>query len=91
MAERIPLSCSTLNINSLWDIITSGLNTSEGGKGKTTAEMQLTGTFLDAGWDFVDETINGIEDIWSILEGQDYPRLRWEQITIVKCEIHKNV
>jgi hypothetical protein len=41
--------------------------------------MQTTVTFLDVGWDFVDETINGIEDIWWILEGQDYPRLLWEQ------------
>jgi len=35
-------------------------------------------TFLDAGWDFVDETENGTEDIWWILEGRDYPRLAWE-------------
>jgi len=31
--------------------------------------------FLEAGWDLVDETANGTEDIWWILEGQDYPRL----------------
>jgi len=49
-----------------------------GGVGKTTAEMQTAGTFLNAGWDFVDETENGTEDIWRILEGQDYPRLWWE-------------
>jgi len=42
--------------------------------------MQTAGTFLDAGWDFVDETANGTEDIWWILEGQDYPRLWWELI-----------
>jgi hypothetical protein len=47
--------------------------------GKTTAEMQTTSTFLEAGWDFVDETVNGREDIWWILEGQDYPRLWWEE------------
>ena len=35
-------------------------------------------TFLDAGWDFIDEIENGTEDIWWILEGQDYPRLWWE-------------
>ena len=34
--------------------------------------------FLEAGWDLVDETANGTEDIWWILEGQDYPRLWWE-------------
>jgi len=61
-----------------WDIQTSGQATSFGGTGKTTAEMQTAGTFLDAGWDFVGETANGTEDIWWILEGKDYPRLWWE-------------
>ncbi|MFB0554604.1 MAG: GLUG motif-containing protein [Phycisphaerae bacterium] len=61
-----------------WDIQTSGQATSAGGTGKTTAEMQTASTFLEAGWDFVDETENGTEDIWWILEGQDYPRLWWE-------------
>jgi len=42
--------------------------------------MQDIGPFLEAGWDFVDETENGAEDIWWILEGQDYPRLWWELI-----------
>jgi hypothetical protein len=64
--------------NSVWDIITSGQLISAGGEGKTTAEMQTASTFLDAGWDFVDETVNGTQDIWWILEGQDYPRLWWE-------------
>lgn len=49
-----------------------------GGEGKTTTEMQTASTFLAAGWDFMDETDNGIDDIWWILEGQDYPRLWWE-------------
>jgi hypothetical protein len=51
-----------------------------GGKGKTTAEMQTKSTFTDAGWEFVGETANGTEDIWWILEGQDYPRLWWEKV-----------
>jgi len=61
-----------------WDIQTSGQTTSDGGIGKTTNEMQTAATFLDAGWDFVDETANGTEDIWWILEGKDYPKLWWE-------------
>jgi len=63
---------------SFWDIQTSGSAGSDGGTGKTTAEMQTASTFLDAGWDFIDENANGSEDIWWILEGQDYPRLWWE-------------
>ncbi len=49
-----------------------------GGTGKTTAEMQTAQTFLDAGWDFLGETGNGMEDIWWIDEGKDYPHLWWE-------------
>ncbi|OHB67790.1 MAG: hypothetical protein A2Y76_14505 [Planctomycetes bacterium RBG_13_60_9] len=64
--------------SSFWDIQTSGWTTGTGGTGKTTAEMQMAQTFLDAGWDFVDEVANGTEDIWWILEGKDYPRLWWE-------------
>jgi hypothetical protein len=63
---------------SFWDIQTSGQETSAGGMGKTTVEMQTASTFIDAGWDFVDETDNGTEDIWWIDEGQDYPKLWWE-------------
>jgi hypothetical protein len=61
-----------------WDIETSGLTTSIDGIGLTTADMQTASTFLEAGWDFVEETENGTDDIWWILEGQDYPRLWWE-------------
>jgi len=78
-------------ISCFWDIETSGLSRMCGiqgddasgcddSLGKKTTEMQTASTFLEAGWDFVDETENGTEDIWRILEGQDYPRLFWEQI-----------
>jgi hypothetical protein len=67
-------------VNCFWDIQTSSQATSSGVIGKTTAEMQMAETFLEAGWDFVDEIENGTEDIWWILEGQDYPRLWWELI-----------
>jgi hypothetical protein len=61
-----------------WDVETSGQSRSAGGTDLATAEMQTANTFLDAGWDFMDEIDNGTEDIWWILEGQDYPRLWWE-------------
>jgi len=66
-------------IFSFWDIETSDQATSDGGTGLTTGEMQTASTFLAAGWDFIDETENGMDDIWWILEGQDYPRLWWEE------------
>ena len=64
--------------SSFWDVESSGLSSSDGGIGLTTAEMQTASTYLDAGWDFIDETENGTDDIWWIDEGQDYPRLWWE-------------
>jgi len=48
--------------------------------GKSTGELQTINTFLNAGWDFADETANGTEDIWWIHDGRDYPRLWWERI-----------
>ncbi|MHC4194442.1 MAG: GLUG motif-containing protein [Planctomycetota bacterium] len=64
-------------IGSFWDKQTSGLTTSAGGTGKTTAEMQTEATFLSAGWDFEVETANGDESIWYI-RPNNYPRLCWE-------------
>ena len=66
--------------DSFWDTESSGLSISDGGVGRTTSRMQRESTFTNAGWDFVDETVNGTEDIWWILEDQDYPRLNWELI-----------
>lgn len=65
--------------DSFWDIQTSGKTTSAGGTGKNTSEMKDINTFLDAGWDFVEETTNGTDDIWKICDGANYPRLAWQQ------------
>jgi hypothetical protein len=51
---------------SFWDTETSGMATSFGGTGLTTAEMQTESTFT--GWDFV--------DVWYMLEGGSYPYLQ---------------
>lgn len=59
--------------SSFWDFETSDRVTSSGGTGLTTAEMQDINTFLNAGGDFMGETVNGTEDIWWILDGQNYP------------------
>ena len=57
--------------NSFWDVQASGQNASAGGKGRTTAQMLTASTFL--GWNGC-----GNEEIWTIEEGNDYPRLWWE-------------
>ena len=68
---------------SFWDIDTSGQATSAGGTGKTTAEMQTADIFL--AWVCCD-----CDPVWTIDEGNDYPRLWWqnapgEPITIQLC------
>ena len=65
-------------MSSFWDTQTSGQSTSDGGIGKTTLEMHDINTFLDEGWDFIGETDNGTEDIWTICEGTNYPRFVWQ-------------
>ncbi|OXU14181.1 hypothetical protein SMSP1_01947 [Sedimentisphaera salicampi] len=57
-----------------WDKEASGISTSEGGTGLTTAEMQTLGTFTDAGWDFAGEAANGSNEVWFMPAGS-YPLL----------------
>jgi len=64
--------------DSFWDIETSRQSWSAGGKGMTTAQMQDINTYLTAGWDFIGETANGVEDIW-FMPASDYPMLVWEK------------
>jgi hypothetical protein len=67
---------------SFWDKNTSGRTTSAGGTPKTTAEMKTKSTFTNAGWDFVDETANGTNDIWRMcVNGVKYPLLSWQFIS----------
>lgn len=61
----------TMVSNCIWDITSSGRNTSAGGIGKTTEQMFERGTYISAGWDF--------NDIWMIWDGKDYPHLQWEK------------
>jgi hypothetical protein len=44
-------------------------------EGKTTLQMQLLSTFTTAGWDFVAETANGIQQIWQMPQESGYPQL----------------
>ncbi|MDR4988959.1 MAG: LamG-like jellyroll fold domain-containing protein [Bacteroidales bacterium] len=65
---------------SFWDMEASGMEDSSGGTGKTTRQMQTFGTFANAGWDFVQETINGTDHIWGINDNANngYPFLAWQ-------------
>ncbi len=63
-----------------WDIETSGQDESYGGTGLSTIEMHVQDTYIQAGWDFMEESFNGDEDIWGInpSENSGYPFLAWE-------------
>jgi len=63
-------------ISSYWDTQTSERDTSDGGTGKTTAQMHLQLTFQD--WDFI--------NVWDIGENQTYPYLR----TVPAGDINKD-
>ncbi|MBC8386028.1 MAG: T9SS type A sorting domain-containing protein [Candidatus Cloacimonetes bacterium] len=78
--------------NSFWDTETSGLSYSNGGTGKTTAEMKNIRTFtdvawsagLDNPWDFITDPYDdtGTDDIWKMdgLRTNDgYPYLNGQE------------
>ncbi len=57
-----------------WDTQTSGVQTSAGGTGLNTMQMQDAETYYTWG-------ICGNEGVWTIDDGIDYPRLAWENAT----------
>ncbi len=73
--------------NCFWDIETSGtlIGTYRGPEygsgdvvGLNTEQMCQRATYIEAGWDFIEETTNGTNDLWSICEETNYPRLIWQ-------------
>ena len=63
--------------SSYWDIETSGQAISDGGVGKTTAEMQTLATFTD--WDIATPAAYS-DEVWYLDPGEDYPRLAREGV-----------
>lgn len=55
--------------NCFYDSETTGYvsgSWTEAGTATSTSNMQTASTFTDAGWDFIDETTNGTDDIWTM-------------------------
>jgi hypothetical protein len=63
--------------SSFWDTVSSGTGLSDGGTGKTTAEMQSIITFSGAAWDIIAVApgVTNPAHIWNIVDGQTYPFL----------------
>ena len=67
-------------MGSFWDMNTSGMETSDGGTGKATAEMKQFSTFTDgATWDF--------DTVWKIGDNISYPKLQWASEWTIDEEI----
>lgn len=61
-----------------WDTDTSETDDSAMGLGLTTLEMQTQAGFIDAGWDFLGETVNGTASVWRMcIDDVHYPYLQW--------------
>jgi hypothetical protein len=70
--------------NSFWDYQTSGQGTSDGGTGKTTAQMKSTATFSGAGWNIIGVASSSTRNtsyIWNIVNSATYPFLSWQSIS----------
>src|SRR4030042_425020 len=67
--------------NSFWDTETSGQHTSDGGTGKTTAELQDKVTFSGAMWNMIevaDPDSRNPSYIWNIVDTITYAFLSWQ-------------
>jgi hypothetical protein len=66
--------------SSFWDIEASRQDTSAGGTGKITVEIQDITTFINAGWNIIEVppgvTVSAYT--WNIVDGVTYPFLSWQ-------------
>ena len=72
-----------------WDTQSSGIIIGGGGTGLSTIEMQKNRTYLKNGWDFVFESTNGTNDVWTRYKGVNngYPLLTWQRPFPVKSNL----
>jgi hypothetical protein len=75
--------------DSFWDVEASAIEESDGGTGKSTAEMKDIATFTDTEtegleepWDIaaVNPGETNLDYVWNIVDGETYPFLSWESV-----------
>jgi len=69
--------------NSFWDTQTSGQGSSDGGTGKTTAQMKDFDTFDGVGWDIsavASSSTRNTGYVWNIVDDTTYPFLSWQPV-----------
>lgn len=78
-------SVSAAIADSLWDVDTSGISSSQGGTGATTAAMTNFQTYDDSGWVIVNgwQSFNPPTAVWGICSqvNDGYPFLLWEYMS----------
>ena len=70
--------------DSFWDTQTSGQATSDGGTGKTTAEMKDITIFSGATWNIIgvaNPSLRNLAYIWNIVDDETYPFLSWQPVS----------
>ena len=69
--------------NSFWDTVSSGMEESDGGTGRTSAEMKSITTFSGAAWDIItvaNPSKRNPTYAWNIVNGVTYPFLSWQPV-----------
>jgi len=66
--------------NSFWNVETSEMNDSDGGTGRSTAEMNDIATYVNAGWNIAAVAFGQTNPqyVWNIVSGQTHPFLSWQ-------------
>ncbi len=65
--------------NCFWDLESSELTESANGEAKTTGQMQMKDTFVDAGWLFKQGRVPSEGQAWEICDTESYPKLVWQK------------
>jgi hypothetical protein len=55
--------------------------------GLSTAEMQTSAAFINAGWDFEPESVDGTPAVWRVRDGYGYPQLVWQPLNLIPGDI----
>ena len=79
--------------NCFWGIESSGQDISDGGTGKTTAEMQDIATFSGAAWKITAVANPDIRNsfyTWNIVDARTYPFLSWQPIYKIRAVLFSN-
>jgi hypothetical protein len=87
----VGLNKFTVTYSCFWDMEICG-DLSADVTGKSTAQMKSLQTYIDAGWNFMKERINGTGGVWGInsVVNDGYPFLAWQGYEMEYASIFNN-